>query len=95
MKPNRRFLIGFTAVTLLFFLIILINSPEGIVIRFNATSTGQAEYSVTLIGGVIFLLSLFLGFQLYDEKNENDYVRWYVLSLVLIGFEIYLLILNL
>lgn len=96
MKSNHKFLIVFALATLAFIYVILFVF-EGIdmIIQFNTSADGISTLSKYLVVLVVLAISGFVGFQLYDEKNQNDYMRWYISSVVVIGVDIWMLVTNL
>ncbi|HKL47219.1 MAG TPA: hypothetical protein VJ878_01005, partial [Candidatus Izemoplasmatales bacterium] len=64
-----------------------------IALQFNANDDPYV-FSKVLILVLSGILSYFVGFQLYDEKNKGDYTRWYVVGFILLAVEAWILISN-
>lgn len=94
MKTNQKFLYVFCVISILFTFITLVYLPIDIIIQFNRSSDGSSSFSKYLVVIVMLILSAFVGFQLYDEKNAHDYTRWYISGLVLTGLEIFIVVIN-
>ena len=94
MKTNQKFLLILIIATLVFSFITLLYLDPGIIIQFNTSESGTSELSKYLVVFVIIALTAFVGFQLYDHKNQGDYTRWYILSIVIIGVEIWIIVVN-
>jgi uncharacterized membrane protein YqjE len=94
MKTNQKFLIVFSLLTVAFIVFTLMQLPLDIIIQFNTSAEGTATLSKYFVVVLMLILSAFIGFQLYDEKNANDYARWYISGIVIIGVEIFILIVN-
>lgn len=94
MEDNKRNLYIFIALTGLYaFLMILYVPDNSIALVFNS-SDEPFVFSKVLILVLTGLLSYFIGFQIYDEKNKGDYTRWYVFAFMLLALEAWILISN-
>jgi|GEM_PF-2387799 len=94
MGKQRKFLIIFSIFTAAVILLTILYLPSGIVVQFNTSADGVSEFSKPLVIGLFLLLSGFVGFQLYDDKNKGDYARWYITAFVLMAVEIWIIIIN-
>lgn len=94
MKTNQKFLLVLAIVTLAFVMITLLYLDPGIIIQFNTSESGTSELSKYLVILVILSITAFIGFQLYDQKNQGDYTRWYISTVIIIAIEIWIIIVN-
>ncbi|MFO7969875.1 MAG: hypothetical protein ACQERX_04505 [Bacillota bacterium] len=94
MKKNHIVLIGFVLISLVYFALVILNLPSAIVVQFNISGDSESVFSKTFVIIVFVLLSFFVGYQLYDEKNSTDYIRWYISALVIVAVEILIYVIN-
>ncbi len=94
MESNRKYFYIFVSLTALFILFTVLYIGPEISLQFNTNDTDPYVFSKFFIVVVFGLLSYFVGYQLYDEKNKGDYTRWYVIAIVLLAIEVWILITN-
>ncbi|MFW5795520.1 MAG: hypothetical protein ACOCV1_08575 [Bacillota bacterium] len=94
MKRNHVFLIGFVLISLLYFILVILNLPSDIVVQFGISADTESVFSKTFVIIVFALLSFFVGYQLYDEKNATDYIRWYITAIIIILVELFIYSIN-
>lgn len=94
MKQNQKYLIVLVFFTAIFSFIALAYLPLDIIIQFNTSAGDVSTLSKYLVLVLVLVLTTFVGLQLYDDKNANDYTRWYISGVVLIGIEIFIVVVN-
>jgi hypothetical protein len=95
METNKRNLYIFIGLTGLYaFLMIFYVPGNQIELMFNANDDPFifSKVFILIFTGII---SYFVGFQLYDKKNKDDYTRWYVVGFILLAIEAWMIISNL
>jgi len=94
MPSHHKIFYAFVALTALFMLMSLLYLGHDIVLRFNSTDAQPYVFSKHIIIIFIGIISYFIGYQLYDEKNKGDYTKWYLIAFILLAIDLWIIIIN-